>query len=200
LKALVDEDLEGRRAVLLWLLTAARVSEVGEARRSELVNGIWTIPAHRAKNSCAHSIALGPWGQSLMANSSDWIFPAIKNKEKPRNRAFWYKVRDRVIKRMEEISGQSIERFTPHDFRRTVRSNTTRLKINFETAEAILNHRKSGMARIYDGYEMEDEKAAWFLKWEQEIIALAVRAGVADALGIPPTLSSKFRVLAGAES
>lgn len=78
-----------------------------------------------------------------------------------------------------------IERFTPHDFRRTARSNTKRLKVDFETAEAMMNHLRSGMERIYDGYELEEEKAAWFLKWEQEVAAIAKRAGVASKLGVP---------------
>lgn len=203
LKAVVFEDSVYRRAMLLWLLTAARISEVGEARRSELVNGIWTIPPHRVKNSCAHSIALGPWSRALMETESEWVFPGIKDKDKPLNRAVWYKARDRVLNRMREISGQSIERFTPHDFRRTARSNTKRLRVDFETAEAMLNHLKSGMARIYDRYELEDEKAAWFLKWEEEVAAIARRAGVAEALGVPnsappllkPDCSMSFNLL-----
>jgi hypothetical protein len=49
----------------------------------------------------------------------------------------------------------------------------------------MLNHVKKGLERTYDLYEMEEEKRAWFLKWEQEIAAIAERAGVADALGYP---------------
>lgn len=74
---------------------------------------------------------------------------------------------------MTEIAGHPIEKFTPHDFRRTARSNTKRLKVDFETAEATMNHLRSGMERIYS-YELVEEKAAWFLKWE-EIAAIARR-------------------------
>ena len=48
-----------------------------------------------------------------------------------------------------------------------------------------MNHLRSGMERIYDGYELEEEKAAWFLLWEREIAGIARRIGVADALGVP---------------
>jgi integrase len=206
LKAVVQEERDFQRGMLLWLLTAARISEVGQARRTELVNGVWTIPPDRVKNSSAHSIALGPWGRSLMATDSEWVFPAVKKKDRPRNRSVWYKARDRVLTRMVEMTGQPIERFTPHDFRRTARSNTKRLKIDFETAEAMMNHLKSGMERIYDGYELEEEKAAWFLKWEQEVAGIAKRAGVAQALGVPsadgrncrPRYSITFRLPEGA--
>lgn len=86
---------------------------------------------------------------------------------------------------MEELAGRPVERFTPHDFRRTVRSNTKRLKVDFETAEAMLNHVKKGLERTYDTYELEEEKRAWFLTWETEIAEIARRAGVADKLGVP---------------
>lgn len=184
LKALVDEPVHFRRGMLLWLLTAARISEVARARSEEVVDGVWTIPADRAKNSQAHMIALGPWGRSLIESQCEWVFPAEKVPG-PRNRSVWYKARDSVHARMIEIAGQPIERFTPHDFRRTARSNTKRLNVDFDTAEAMLNHVKKGLERTYDLYEMEDEKRSWFLKWEREIAGIAERAGVADALGVP---------------
>lgn len=184
LLALVDEPAVFRRGMLLWLLTAARIAEVGRARSDELVGDVWTIPAARAKNSIAHSIALGPWGRSLMLSNHQWVFPA-KTIDAPRNRSVWYKARDRVLGRMSAMAGYTIDRFTPHDLRRTARSNTKRLKVDFETAEAMLNHVKKGMERTYDLYEMEDEKRAWFLKWEQEIAGIAARLGVANALGVP---------------
>jgi hypothetical protein len=184
LKALVHEKRWVQRGMLLWLLTAARISEVAAAKSEEYVSGVWTIPVARSKNSFAHSIALGPWGRSLIASNHEWVFPASRF-EGPRNNSVWYKARDRVLARMAVIAGHPVEKFVPHDFRRTARSNTKRLQVDFETAEAMMNHVRSGMARIYDGYELEEEKAAWFLKWEQEIANIARRAGVAMALGVP---------------
>lgn len=185
LEAVVEEERDFQRGMLLWLLTAARISEVGQAKRTELVNGIWTIPPARVKNSSAHSIALGPWGRILMATDSEWVFPAVKKKDRPRNRSVWYKARDRVLARMSELAGKPIDRFTPHDFRRTVRSNTKRLKVDFETAEAMLNHVKKGPERTYDRYDLEEEKRASFLKWEAEIADIAIRAGLAAQLALP---------------
>lgn len=184
LKALVDEERWVQRGMLLWLLTAARISEVARAKTAENVNGVWTIPGPRSKNSVAHSIALGPWGRALFASNHEWVFPAERI-EGPRNNSVWYKARDRVLARMAAIAGHPIDKFTPHDFRRTARSNTKRLKVDFETAEAMMNHLRSGMERIYDSYELAEEKAAWFLKWEQEIANIARRIGVAEALGVP---------------
>jgi integrase len=189
LKALVGEERHFQRGMLLWLLTAARFSEVIKARRDELVGDVWVIDAPRVKNSVEHRIALGPWGRSLMLTNSDWVFPADRV-DGPRTQG-WYKARDRVRARMEELAGRPIDRFTPHDFRRTARSNTKRLDVDVETAEAMLNHLKTPLQRTYDQYELEDEKRAWFLKWEQEIVRLAFKAGVTEALGVPPEALSR---------
>jgi len=184
LRALVPEEHVFRRGMLLWLLTAARIAEVSRARSDEVVDGVWIIPSSRVKNSIEHRIALGPWGRALMQSNSEWVFPAVRI-QGPRTTG-WYKARDRVKKRMEHFAGRAIERFTPHDFRRTSRSNTKRLKVDFETAEAMLNHVKKGLERTYDTYELEEEKRDWFMKWETEVAEIARRAGVAEELGVPP--------------
>ncbi len=184
LTALVEEPRDFRRGMLLWLLTAARISEVARARSAEVADGVWTIPESRTKNAVSHGIALGPWGRSLVQSNHEWLFPADRI-DGPRNNSVWYKARDRVRARMAQIAGHPVERFTPHDFRRTARSNTKRLKVDYETAEAMLNHVKKGLERTYDRYEMEEEKRAWFIKWEEEVATIARRAGVAEALGVP---------------
>jgi hypothetical protein len=99
LQAVVQEERDFRRGMLLWLLTAARISEVAQAKSEELVGSTWTIPPDRVKNSSAHTIQLGPWGRSLMATNTEWVFPAVI-KEGPRNNSVWYKARDRVLARM----------------------------------------------------------------------------------------------------
>jgi len=184
LRALAHEPLTYQRGFLLFLLTAARLSEVIGARTRELQDDVWTIPENRAKNARVHRVALGAWGLSLFRSNHEWVFPSSLI-DGPQAPCGWYKSRNRVLLRMSEYAGRPIERWTPHDMRRTARSNTKRLKVDFETAEAMLNHAKTGLERIYDGYELEDEKREWFLKWEAEIIAIARDVGVAEALGVP---------------
>ncbi len=189
LRAIALESRTYQRGMLLWLLTAARISEVTKARSDELHVDTWVIPEGRAKNSRVHRIALGPWGQSLFRINSEWLFPSSRI-DGPQALCGWYKARNRVLNRMSQYAGRPIERWTPHDMRRTARSNTKRLKVDFETAEAMLNHAKQGLERIYDGYELEDEKREWFLKWEAEIASIARQVGVAEALGLPEHRSS----------
>lgn len=175
-----------RRGMLLCLLTAARLNEVICARTDEYADGVWTIPGERVKNGRTHRIPLGPWGQSLMDSASKWLFPS-ERVDKPQCPYGWYKACGRIALRMTEFAGRPIAKWTPHDLRRTVRSNTRRLGIDYETAEAMLNHAKRGLDRIYDGYEMEEEKGAGFKIWEDEIIRIAATAGVIESLGCPVT-------------
>jgi len=179
----LEEERDLRRGMLLWLLTAARFAEVICAKSAEIENGIWTIPSTRSKNNHAHTIQLGPWGRHLMVSNADWVFPSPRIAG-PRTNG-WYPAKKRVLAAMSQFAGREVDHFVPHDFRRTARSNTKRLNVDYETAEAMLNHLKVGLERIYDGYELEDEKAAWFLKWECEIVEIAHQAGVARALEIP---------------
>jgi integrase len=183
LQALVEEREDFRRGMLLWLLTAVRFSELIFAKSEEVADGVWTIGIERAKNGFEHRIALGPWGRALIQSDSEWIFPA-ERVDGPRTQG-WYEARDRVRARMEKRAGRPIERFTPHDFRRTARSNTKRLKVDYETAEAMMNHVKKGLSRTYDLYELEDEKRTWFAVWERQIVELACKGGVAVPLAVP---------------
>ena len=185
LRGLSEEKRDIRRGMLLWLLTATRFSELVWAKSSELQDGIWTIPAERSKNHQAHRIALGPWGQALFHSNAEWVFPAHKV-EGPKTQG-WYEARDRILQRMSQIAGHPVAQFTPHDFRRTARSNTKRLNVDYETAEAMLNHMKAGLERIYDRYDLEEEKRQWFARWESEIADLARRAGVHELLEVPGT-------------
>ena len=185
LRSVAIEPSHYQRGMLLWLLTAARISEVIFARRDEIEKDVWVVPPDRVKNRKAHRIPLGPWGRSLMTSHSEWLFPSPRT-DGPLAPRGWYKARDRVLQRMAEFAGRPIPRWTPHDMRRTARSNTRRLNTDFETAEAMLNHAKCGLERIYDGYAMEDEKRRWFQIWEDEIIRIARAEMVADALGCPP--------------
>lgn len=180
-----------KRPILLYLLTAVRRAELTYATFSELDNDVWVLPADRVKNSRTHRIPLGPWALRLFLAGrvsgrkigSNWVFPSDYV---PGPQILgWQKILARIRLRMSGIAGFEINNFRLHDLRRTLRSNTKRLGVDYETAEAMLNHSKKGLSLIYDLYDLESEKRAAFLLWEREIIALAQQNGVADQLYVP---------------
>ncbi|KKW92521.1 hypothetical protein YP76_06100 [Sphingobium chungbukense] len=189
LRAVAQEERFYLRALLLMLLTGCRKLEVVEAPSAEIDGTVWTIPPERTKNSCAHRIPLAPWTLSLTQTNEAWLFPSDRLENRPMKWG-WDKVIARVLKRMSEIGERSIPRFTLHDLRRTMRSNTKRLKIDVETAEAMLNHKKKGLEEIYDGYDLFEEKKDGFARWERLIVDIAIKVGVTEPLFIPDELTA----------
>ncbi|THD35025.1 MAG: DUF4102 domain-containing protein [Sphingomonas sp.] len=183
LAALADEERIYQRAILLLLLTALRRDEVLGAAMSEIAGSVWTIPGPRMKNHITHEVYLGAWGTALARTNDAWLI-ASDRKDGPRMDG-WYKIRNRVAKRMAKIAGQSIPAWTYHDFRRTFRSNAKRLGIDYDTAEAVIAHKKTGLTEVYDRYDLADEKRDAYAKWEAFLIDIAVKVGVADRLGVP---------------
>lgn len=66
---------EGARALRFVILTAARTNEVLGARRSEVADSIWTIPASRMKSGRVHRVPLTDKANDLIAGHSQYLFP-----------------------------------------------------------------------------------------------------------------------------
>jgi integrase len=163
--------------------TGARIGEVKNAPAAEYQGGVWTIACERAKNGEAHTIRLGPWGRTLMVTKGEWVIPHPNGGTI--DSEIWYEVRDRLHQRMEAVSNRKLPRWTPHDLRRTLRSNTFELGIRYEIAEAMLNHVKQGLERRYDAADLSHEMALGFAAWEAKIAGIARAVGVAAALAVP---------------
>jgi integrase len=185
--ALTDEPDYLRRALLLYLLTAVRRSELEYANFAELEGDVWIIPGGRTKNAKEHKIPLGPWGLKLflaeVEADAEWVFPSELISGPRKND--WSATIRRIIRHMSATARQIIPWFTLHDLRRTFRSNTKRVGIDYETAEAMLNHSKTGLDKVYNLYDHDSEKRSAFLAWENEIIRIAKKAGVAAQLDAP---------------
>jgi integrase len=179
--ALVAEELVYRRGTLLLLLTAARRNELFGAPASEVVEGLWTLPPERSKNGLPNYIALGPWGRRLAQTNHKWLFPSLRI-DGPQLYG-WFKARDRIHARMEDIAGMEIARWHFHDLRRTFRSHARKVGIDRDIAELMLNHKKKGLDFIYDQNEELDLRREGFAAWEGFLVSLAVEAGVAIPLG-----------------
>lgn len=187
LEALSGEERFYRRAVLLLLLTAARRNELFGAPSAEIVDGVWTLPPGRSKNGEANIIALGPWGRLLAETNHRWLVPSSRIEGPQRDG--WYKVRDRIHARMEEIAGASLPRWHFHDLRRTFRSHARGVGIDRDVAELMLNHKRKGIEAIYNRCQELELRAAGFKAWEEFLIARAESAGCGALLEVPPQVA-----------
>ena len=161
-----------RDALKMVLITGQRPDEVCGMTYDEISENWWTIPASRTKNDKSHRIFLTPSALAVIGTGEGYVFTSLaKNKEgtKITRRSLSQLVSDENKKKSGEIITPKyfgLPRWTPHDLRRTVRTNMSRLKIPQEHCEAVINHAKEGMVKVYDHHEYDDEKKCALLKWE----------------------------------
>ncbi|CFB68109.1 tyrosine-type recombinase/integrase [Yersinia enterocolitica] len=97
----------------------------------------------------------------LRLNSDKYLFPSTQTK-KP----ILQKYLTENAWRMREAGLMlDIPRWTPHDLRRTVRTELSRLQCPNEVGEAILGHTKGGVEGVYNLYKYDAECKYWLQKW-----------------------------------
>lgn len=181
--------------VRLLLLNGQRLEENSamEWREVDLPKALWTLPERRAKNGLIHLVPLGPSSMEIIKSqkltSPTYVFSSNNknavngwSKARPRLAAMTLKVlRERAAERGEDPAKVEIERWTPHDLRRTVATGLPSLGVPAEVVEAVLNHisgSKAGVAGIYNRYQYLPEKTAALLKWDEHLRALVAAPNV----------------------
>lgn len=168
-------ELFTKRAVKLVLVTAQRPGEIAGMHGSEVDGVWWTIPGERTKSGRTHRVYLTPSALELIGNYSKcgYVFPSPAG-----NRGINPRAMSRLVATAIYRTGRSKEpyyglpKWTPHDLRRTARTQMAKLRVPREHAEAVLNHAKEGMVKVYDQYEYEEEKKVALLRWEEELLRI----------------------------
>lgn len=101
-----------------------------------------------------------------------YIFPCPHlKKDKPIERHSFSK----ALKRNESEDGLTtlgITTFTPHDLRRTAASFMAESGEMDEVIDAVLNHSKQGIIKVYNLYRYDKEKQKALEMWEQKLISI----------------------------
>jgi len=197
-----DRTLSGDEIVLLWraldlenkkafdaypitklalkmiLLTGQRPGEVAGMEKSELIDradGLWwEIPAKRmkGKNAMAHDVPLNLLAMEVIkqakkySGKSRYIFRTTMKKNTPLTVAA---ISRAVVRHLAEMR---VEKFTPHDLRRTCRTGLASLKVSDVVAEKILSHRLQGVLGVYNRATYEPERRTALALWENHILGL----------------------------
>lgn len=171
---------EVKRALKLILVTAQRPGEVAQIHRDQIKDRWWTIPAEVAgKNEREHRVYLTDTALELIGQGKGYIFSSGRGKRghisentlsQAINRGYLDEdvvkvVGNRKIKaRKEPYFG--MKPWSPHDLRRTARTNMARVGITDEVGEEVINHIKPGIVGVYNKYRYDNEKKDALLKWE----------------------------------
>lgn len=173
----------------MLLLTGVRLNECADASWGEfdLKEKLWTIPKERMKGTNAKARAhTVPLTDDMLAildqlprfKGGDFLFSVTGGKAPVWASA---KVKAKLDARMlrslralARMRGQDpgkvkLDPWTNHDLRRTLRSGLSRLRIDHDVKEAVLAHVKTGLAAVYDRYELLDEKSEALALWGRRV-------------------------------
>lgn len=189
---------EIRRALKLILVTAQRPGEVSGMHTNEIDGRWWTIPAERAKNGNTHRVYLTDLALKLIGDLSvtdpetgetkprGYIFPCPhKKKVQPTDshalpvavrRNLVWPITDKTGKPLYGRDGKpatenklGIDKFTPHDLRRTAATFMAQMGYMDEVIDAVLNHAKQGVIRVYNLHKYDKEKQQALEAWELKL-------------------------------
>ena len=153
------------------MLTGQQIGELCNAEWSEIdfKTEIWTIPnAKNGKENCLplHYESLLCFSElSVFARESRFVCqsPKITDKEKPiLNTSI-----NRAVKQHQDYFG--IEKWVPHDLRRTVSTHLNKIGIEPLIVEKILNHSMQDVMGVYKKTECWGKKVKALEMWEQKI-------------------------------
>jgi integrase len=166
-----------RRMLKLLLVTGQRSGEVRlmEVKELDLNERIWEIPAHKRKlrskkRKLPHAVPLSDMAMRMLDDLPERGFVFCS---KSTGEPFSEKVLARAVERWhDKVGTPRVDRWTPHDLRRTVRTNLSRLRIDSEVAERMLGHQVGGaMEKVYNRYAYLDEKKEALDAWSQALWA-----------------------------
>ncbi len=157
-------DERTKAAIKLILVTAQRPVEVATMHRSQ-IEGNW-LTMQDTKNSETHRVYLTATALELIGDNDGYIFPSYKPGPSGEARPI---VRQTLSQHVASQKYFGLTTWTPHDLRRTARTVMARLGIPEEHAEAVLNHKKQGVVKVYNLHQYANEKKTAMLLWEKEL-------------------------------
>jgi integrase len=160
-----------RIALRFQLVTAQRKGEIvsAEWKEFDLKKGWWEIPAEKAKNGNLHRVPLSKLAMKLLqqlkeiSESDSWVFPSPKAGQHIAGMGVDHALRNNLS------CFENVEKFTPHDLRRTAASQMTALGIARLVVSKLLNHAENSVTAIYDRHSYDKEKKEALDLWGEKL-------------------------------
>ena len=178
-----------RRILRLMLVTGQRRGEVMGISAPEIdyEKRLWVLPAARAKNGREHLIPLSATALEILTqvapNGAGYLFPSARLTGRP----YLGPSIDHATRCLFELPPISkarkqpqkapappplaglMERFTPHDLRRTVATRMRELGISRGDVKMVLNHVETDVTARYDRYDGLAEKRRALDIWARRL-------------------------------
>jgi integrase len=177
-----------RRILRLMLVTGQRRGEVMGIPAPEIdyEKRLWTLPAERSKNGREHLIPLSASALQILTeappNEAGYLFPSSLTGRPYKGQSIDHATQHLFdSRRTSKASKQSrkapappplaglVERFTPHDLRRTVATRMRELGISRGDVKLILHHVETDVTARYDRYDGLAEKRRALDIWARRL-------------------------------
>lgn len=161
--------------IALW--TGARTGEICSAEWKDIDFEKATWHLKGTKNGSERFVQLSKQCvahlKGLPSLNSIYLFPSFRTgkpiAQKTLTEAKWILKGEGRAKnhnlQPQQLWPQDMEDWNPHDLRRTLRTNLSRLGCPTDIAEAVLGHSKKGIEGTYNLHTYENECAVWLQKW-----------------------------------
>lgn len=169
-----------RLLIRALVLSGQRKTETSRMRWSDLdlTAGLWRIPASETKNGQAHEVPLSDMLRQVIAaapkrDGCEWVFST--DGKSPISG--WSKLEPKLRAAIADLAAQcdparEVAPWTLHDLRRTFRSGLTRLGVDPDVAEIMLNHRPATLRAVYDREPRLDARKDAAERWALHVAAV----------------------------
>ena len=158
-----------KNAIKLASLTAARLGEVRhmELCDVDLVNKTWSIPKHKSKMKKKFTRPLAPealkiikWQIDTFGEFTQFVFPSGSYNTHINPQTI-NKLSRSVVKSLE------MERWSCHDFRRSLSTTLSAHKVELHVTEKMLGHSLGGILAVYNKHDWLEEQRTAYELWEK---------------------------------
>jgi integrase len=162
----------------LLIIFGARNAEIREARRDEfdLERAVWTLPAIRSKTNKSVRRAIPDLAKTIILSldaiygEQGFLIPGLhKNKCMTPHSLNRFIIR--TWGKLHTIN--KMEKFTPHDFRRTLSTRLSEKEVLPHVTEKMLGHELGGIMAIYNKHDWIGEQATAYGLWSSMILKAA---------------------------
>ncbi|MDT0594541.1 tyrosine-type recombinase/integrase [Glaciecola petra] len=171
-------SIQVKQCFKLIILTGCRSQEMTLAKWQDIDfrKNMWCFPEENRKGeknqTKEHLVPLTELMKSCLLElknafvdlETDFIFPSVSSTNNGNiDRAAPAKfLRRRFISETPELN---MQKFVPHDLRRTFRTHLSRLGVNAVVCEKLLSHQLEGMLRVYDVHDYMNERREALELW-----------------------------------
>lgn len=171
-----------RVACKILLLTMVRKGELTNAKWPEInfTDAIWTIPKERMKLRRPHLVFLSNQVLDIFialktfAGGSEYVLPSRYDANASMSDATLNRVLELVYKAAQN-DGKNLDKFGPHDLRRTASTLLHEAGYNTDWIEKCLAHEQRGTRAVYNKAEYREQRASMMQDWADMIDSWAIK-------------------------